>query len=173
MRVTERAIGQRQATRQTRKPSPLLFPWPVSPQNLTQKGLLRYAAMAARWHEPPKDALDRLVLESADLQVRWPTPLTPSQGRAWGWILTSDFWLMHRFLPVEWRVLTFDRCPSPFPQALDNEKIVQTAYMPFDPVVKRTEGTVRTVDGESFKVRPSPPPPSTDLHRHPTTHPTL
>ena len=33
-----------------------------------QYTLLRYAAMAAKWREPPKDALDTLVLNAADLQ---------------------------------------------------------------------------------------------------------
>ena len=28
----------------------------------SQYTMLRYAAMAARWHEPPKDALDTLIL---------------------------------------------------------------------------------------------------------------
>jgi H+-transporting ATPase len=32
-----------------------------------QRSILRYAAMAAKWREPPRDALDTLVLKSADL----------------------------------------------------------------------------------------------------------
>jgi hypothetical protein len=31
-------------------------------QNETQYTLLRYAAMAAKWKEPPRDALDTLVI---------------------------------------------------------------------------------------------------------------
>jgi len=33
-----------------------------------QRSILRYAAMAAKWREPPRDALDTLVLKSADLK---------------------------------------------------------------------------------------------------------
>ena len=49
--------------------------------------------MAAKWKEPPRDALDRLTLEAADI-----TSLATT---------------------------------------------IQLHYMPFDPIVKRTEGTVR------------------------------
>jgi hypothetical protein len=33
----------------------------------TQYSILRYAAMAAKWKDPPRDALDTLVLGAADL----------------------------------------------------------------------------------------------------------
>ena len=59
----------------------------------TRDSILRYAAMAAKWKEPAKDALDTLVLTSVDM---------PSM-----------------------------------------DLVEQLDYMPFDPVVKRTEGTVR------------------------------
>ena len=36
-------------------------------QGETQYSILRYAAMAAKWKEPPRDALDTLVLTTADL----------------------------------------------------------------------------------------------------------
>ena len=52
--------------------------------------MLRYAAMAAKWKEPPRDALDTLTLSAVDLR------------------------------------------------SLDS--IEQLDYMPFDPVLKRTEG---------------------------------
>ena len=52
--------------------------------------MLRYAAMAAKWKEPPRDALDTLTLNAVDLR------------------------------------------------SLDS--IEQLDYMPFDPVLKRTEG---------------------------------
>jgi H+-transporting ATPase len=58
----------------------------------TQASLLRYAAMAAKWREPPRDALDTLVLGQADLASL--------------------------------------------------EATQQVDYMPFDPIVKRTEGTI-------------------------------
>jgi H+-transporting ATPase len=80
---------------------------PLGSQGLNQYELLRYAAMAARWHEPAKDALDRLVLGAVDL-------------------------------------------PS-----LD--AVEQLAYVPFDPVTKRTEGTVRLPSGETFRVTKGAP----------------
>jgi len=65
---------------------------PIYKEGETQYSILRQAAMAAKWHEPPRDALDTMVLTKADLKS------------------LDDF------------------------DALD--------FMPFDPVVKRTEGTV-------------------------------
>jgi H+-transporting ATPase len=63
---------------------------PVYVQGETQYTLLRYAAMAAKWKEPPRDALDTLTLTAVDMD---------SMG-----------------------------------------SVVQQAFMPFDPIVKRTEG---------------------------------
>jgi H+-transporting ATPase len=40
---------------------------PVYKEGETQYSLLRYAAMAAKWHEPPRDALDTLVLNAVDM----------------------------------------------------------------------------------------------------------
>lgn len=40
---------------------------PIYEAGETQYTLLRYAAMAAKWHEPPRDALDTLTLSRADL----------------------------------------------------------------------------------------------------------
>ena len=65
---------------------------PIYKTGETQYSILRYAAMAAKWHEPPRDALDTLTLGQADLK------------------------------------------------SLDS--VEQLDYMPFDPIVKRTEGTL-------------------------------
>jgi H+-transporting ATPase len=65
---------------------------PIYSEGDTQYTLLRYAAMAAKWQEPARDALDTMVLGQADL----------------------------------------DSLAS----------VRQVDYMPFDPVVKRTEGTI-------------------------------
>ncbi len=65
---------------------------PIYKDGETQYSLLRYAAMAAKWKEPPKDALDTLVLNAVD----------------------KDSLL----------------------------KCEQTEFLPFDPVVKRTGGTI-------------------------------
>lgn len=73
----------------------------------TQYSLLRYAAMASKWREPPKDALDTLILLAADLN------------------------------------------------SLHN--IEQIEFMPFDPVVKRTEGTLKDQTGNAFKISKGSP----------------
>jgi H+-transporting ATPase len=39
---------------------------PVFVEGLTQRELLRYAALATKWREPPRDALDTLVLGAVD-----------------------------------------------------------------------------------------------------------
>eukprot|EP00475_Leptophrys_vorax_P025001 TRINITY_DN3479_c0_g3_i1.p1 TRINITY_DN3479_c0_g3~~TRINITY_DN3479_c0_g3_i1.p1 ORF type:complete len:960 (+),score=272.83 TRINITY_DN3479_c0_g3_i1:233-2881(+) len=81
---------------------------PVYLEGETQYSILRYAALAAKWKEPPKDALDTLTLNAVDLA------------------------------------------------SLDIYE--QLHYLPFDPVVKRTEGTVRdTTTGEVFKTTKGAP----------------
>ncbi len=79
---------------------------PIYYPNETQYTLLRYAAMAAKWKEPARDALDTMTLASADLN------------------------------------------------SLNNTE--QLEYMPFDPIVKRTESTIRE-KGETFKVSKGAP----------------
>ncbi len=66
---------------------------PIYKEGESQYTLLRYAAMAAKWKEPPRDALDTLTLNAVDMKSM--------------------------------------------------ESVEQLHYMPFDPIVKRTEGTVR------------------------------
>ena len=81
---------------------------PVYAEGQSQYTLLRYAAMAAKWKEPPRDALDTLTLGAVDMA------------------------------------------------SLDS--VVQLDYLPFDPVVKRTEGTIKdNKTGESFKVSKGAP----------------
>lgn len=79
---------------------------PIYSEGESQYTLLRYGAMAARWKEPPKDALDTLTLNAVDMK------------------------------------------------SLDS--VQQTDYMPFDPIVKRTEGTV-IENGEKFKTTKGAP----------------
>eukprot|EP01038_Epipyxis_sp_PR26KG_P012711 gene12711-17047_t len=81
---------------------------PIYAANETQYSILRYAAMAAKWHEPPRDALDTMTLGKADLK------------------------------------------------SLSN--IEQVDFMPFDPIVKRTEATLldRTT-GKRFKTTKGAP----------------
>ena len=81
---------------------------PVYVQGETQYTLLRYAAMAAKWKEPPRDALDTLTLTAVDMK------------------------------------------------SLD--AVEQLAYMPFDPIVKRTEGTLKDLKtGKTFKTTKGAP----------------
>jgi H+-transporting ATPase len=81
---------------------------PIYTDGETQYTLLRYAAMAAKWHEPARDALDKLTLTAVDMA------------------------------------------------SLD--QVEQLAYMPFDPIVKRTEGTIRDKKtGEKFKTSKGAP----------------
>jgi len=81
---------------------------PVYKKGESQYSLLRYAAMAAKWWEPPRDALDTLTLNAVDM---------PSM-----------------------------------------EAVTQLAYMPFDPIVKRTEGTVKEVaTGKVYKTTKGAP----------------
>jgi H+-transporting ATPase len=81
---------------------------PIYHRGESQYTLLRYAAMATKWKEPPKDALDTLTLKAADL--------------------------------------------------ISLETVEQLEYMPFDPVIKRTEGTIRDkLTGAIFKVTKGAP----------------
>jgi len=81
---------------------------PVYKNGENQASLLRNAALAAKWSEPPKDALDTLVLTTVDMK------------------------------------------------SLDNFELLD--HMPFDPIVKRTEGTIRDIStGEIFKTSKGAP----------------
>merc|ERR1711976_523109 len=77
---------------------------PVYSEGETQYSLLRLAAMAAKWKEPARDALDKLVL-GCD---------TNPNG-------------------VDLKSM---------------ECIEQLDYLPFDPVIKRTQGTVVDTSGK-------------------------
>ena len=81
---------------------------PLYADGLDQEKILLYAAIAAKWKEPPRDALDRLTLGSVNMDL------------------------------------------LEFYEQLD--------YLPFDPQIKRTEGTVRdTRTGEEFKTSKGAP----------------
>jgi H+-transporting ATPase len=93
---------------------------PVYAEGENQYSLLRYAAMAAKWKEPPRDALDTLTLRAVDM---------PSM-----------------------------------------DQVEQLSYMPFDPIVKRTEGTVRDVKtGKVYKTTKGAPHVLMKLVDDPTT----
>jgi len=81
---------------------------PIYYEGENQESVLVYAAMAAKWKEPARDALDRLTLGSVNMP------------------LLDDY------------------------EQLD--------YLPFDPQIKRTEGTVKnTKTGEEFKTTKGAP----------------
>jgi H+-transporting ATPase len=91
---------------------------PVYSSGENQYSLLRLAAMAAKWHEPARDALDKLVLGCE----------TNPNG-------------------VDLKSM---------------ECIEQLDYLPFDPIIKRTEGTVKDNSkkingGNSFKASKGAP----------------
>eukprot|EP01134_Creolimax_fragrantissima_P003891 CFRG3891T1 len=75
--------------------------------NQNQYTVLQAAALAAKWKEPPRDALDTLTLGSADLDSL--------------------------------------------------AQYEQIDFLPFDPSVKRTEGTLRGPDGKVFKTTKGAP----------------
>lgn len=80
---------------------------PVYVEGETQYSILRYAAMAAKWKEPARDALDTMVLGKADLESL--------------------------------------------------KDVEQLDFVPFDPIVKRTEGTVRDKTGKVYKTTKGAP----------------
>jgi H+-transporting ATPase len=81
---------------------------PVYKEGESQYSLLRYAAMAAKWKEPPRDALDTLTLNAVDMA------------------------------------------------SLECMELLE--FVPFDPIVKRTEGTVRDNNtGKVFKTTKGAP----------------
>jgi len=102
---------------------------PTYEPNLTQMDLLKQSALAAKWESPPKDALDTLFLRchlwcpGIKEQLAEYVTENPKATQA-----QKDEFYNHRV----------------------NEKLQEgmsdyesLAFMPFDPRVKRTEGTVR------------------------------
>ena len=81
---------------------------PIYTPGETQETVLMYAAMAAKWKEPPRDALDRLTLGAVNMEKM--------------------------------------------------ENFEQTEYLPFDPQIKRTEGTVKDkTTGQVYKTSKGAP----------------
>lgn len=97
---------------------------PIYSPGENQESVLEYAALAAKWKEPPRDALDRLTLGAVNTALL--------------------------------------------------DKYEQLEYLPFDPQIKRTEGTVKNTEtGEQFKTSKGAPhiilallPPSDKEVRH-------
>lgn len=114
---------------------------PVYVPGETQHSILLYAAMAAKWKEPPRDALDIMVLGQADIDslVRF-----------------GYFFFLSAIL-------------------LNNEKkdamVEQIDFVPFDPIVKRTEATLRDKKtGKIFKTSKGAPHVLLKLTSDPRVH---
>lgn len=117
---------------------------PTYEPNLTQFDLLKQAALAAKWEAPPKDALDTLFLRChlwypgvkevmAEYVAANPN-LTQEQ---------KDRWYSDEVSVKLMEAMT------------DYESL---AFMPFDPRVKRTEGTIRVKStGQIIKVTKGAP----------------
>jgi H+-transporting ATPase len=101
---------------------------PIFTDGVTKTDVLKYAAMAAKWKEPPKDALDTLVLKSFDPDVKG-TPGAPPPKQ----------------LPFPRPKLS--ELLSPY-EMLD--------HIPFNPTDKRTESTIKCPEGY-FKVSKGAP----------------
>jgi len=117
---------------------------PVFEQGITQMDLLRYAALAARWQQPPKDALDTLVLrcdlwfpgakDETDVWFKAHPDATQDQLDAY-----TDHNVEHKML-----------------EELADFELID--HIPFDPRFKRTESTVRNKKtNQIFKVTKGAP----------------
>ncbi len=108
----------------------------------TRETVLVYAALAARWKEPPRDALDRLTLGSVDMDL---------------------------LVDYEQLGTVFDECARVAPEIPKSAKSVCIQvlrphfflfldFVPFDPRFKRTEGTLRnTRTGAELKTTKGAP----------------
>lgn len=76
---------------------------PIYTPGITKDDVLKSAALAAKWKEPPRDALDTLVLLNSGLDLK------------------------------------------------ELDQFEQVDFLPFDPTIKRTEGTLKGPDGRTFK----------------------
>lgn len=101
---------------------------PTFTDGVTKVDVLKYAAMAAKWEEPPKDALDTLVLKSFDPDVK-PTKENPK--------------------PTQ---LSFPR--PKLTELLSPYKMID--HTPFNPTDKKTESVIQGPDGY-FKVSKGAP----------------
>jgi len=102
---------------------------PTYEPNLTQMDLLKQSALAAKWDSPPKDALDTLFLRCH----LW----YPGIQQA----VIDNFASKPNALQAEKDEWYSTRVNEKLQEALrDYESL---AFMPFDPRIKRTEGTIR------------------------------
>jgi len=111
---------------------------PTFEPNLTQKDLLLFAALAAKWDTPPRDALDTLILR-CPLWAPDRVPHTdPSKSQAEKESIENE--------------IIFNELQK---AAADYERL---DFKPFDPISKRTESTILVKSsGMIFKVTKGAP----------------
>lgn len=89
---------------------------PIYDKNATSSSVLLHAALACKWNEPPRDAVDRLVLGGS-----------------------------------------YEGGTSPIDKN-ELQRYEQLNYIPFDPLIKRTESTIRDKEtGKEYKVSKGAP----------------
>lgn len=99
-----------------------LISLPIYDVDATPSTVLLHAALGTKWNEPPRDAVDRLILGSNSENVSSPLDKTELQ------------------------------------------KYEQINYVPFDPLIKRTESTIRNKEtSEEYKVSKGAPHVMLDL----------
>lgn len=91
---------------------------PIYKKGETQYSILRYAAMAAKWKEPPRDALGNFPF-----------------------FFNSNYFLF--YLLIHFYKIMIDTMVLTIADLQSLNNIEQTDFVPFDPVVKRTEATIR------------------------------
>lgn len=136
---------------------------------------LVFAALAAKWKEPPRDALDTMVLKAANLKAGPQGVHTPPARWARGSSTESRPWdrCPLLILPCQmksgdsnWMIaFLFFSGRGGWPGLMSSRRSLQECdayeqleYMPFDPTQKRTEGTLREIaTGHTFKVTKGAP----------------
>jgi H+-transporting ATPase len=117
---------------------------PTYVEKLNQLDLLKQAAMATKWDSPPKDALDTLFLRCH----LWNPQIKEEMAKA----LEQNPLMEQEEKDKLYNANISDKLQEAM---ADFEPL---AYMPFDPRVKRTEGTIRVKStGEIIKVTKGAP----------------
>jgi len=119
---------------------------PVYVVGADQALVLKYAALAAKWLEPPKARMQRPARAAAAIAAPHGTAPHPIAAR-----LTRLPRLPVGGPPRVQDALDTLVLTSADLSALDGFK--QTEYVPFDPQTKRTEATIIATDGSCFKAR--------------------
>lgn len=102
---------------------------PTYVPGLTQLDLLKQCALAAKWDSPPKDALDTLFLRCH----LWCPGILAEY---------AEYNNQNQILPIAVREEWYNkRVNTSLQEAMADYQSL--AFMPFDPRVKRTEGTIR------------------------------